>query len=94
MNKVIEVNDKYAYYTVEPGVSFFELYKAIKEQNKHIWCSVPALGWGSVVGNALDRVRKMQGHQHRRLTVPRLGLGIYTPWGAFQLRLWPGSCAG
>jgi FAD/FMN-containing dehydrogenase len=55
MNKVIEVNDKYSYYTVEPGVSFFQLYEAIKEQKKNIWCSVPALGWGSVVGNALDR---------------------------------------
>ncbi|KAK2736472.1 hypothetical protein FQN55_001649 [Onygenales sp. PD_40] len=57
MDKVIEVNDKYSYYTVEPGVSFFKLYKAIQEENKNIWCSVPALGWGSVLGNALDRVR-------------------------------------
>ncbi|KIX97533.1 uncharacterized protein Z520_06985 [Fonsecaea multimorphosa CBS 102226] len=55
MNKVLDINDKYSYYTVEPGVSFFQLYQAIKEQKKDIWCSVPALGWGSVVGNALDR---------------------------------------
>ncbi|PKS06133.1 hypothetical protein jhhlp_007450 [Lomentospora prolificans] len=55
MNKVIEVNDRYSYYTVEPGVTFFDIYRAIKEQNKKVWCSVPALGWGSVVGNALDR---------------------------------------
>ncbi|KAK3688888.1 FAD binding domain-containing protein [Podospora appendiculata] len=55
MNKVLEVNDRYSYYTVEPGVTFFDIYKAIKEQKKNIWCSVPALGWGSVVGNALDR---------------------------------------
>ncbi|KAK1751471.1 hypothetical protein QBC47DRAFT_330208, partial [Echria macrotheca] len=55
MNKVLDVNDTYSYYTVEPGVTFFDIYRAIKEQNKNIWCSVPALGWGSVVGNALDR---------------------------------------
>lgn len=55
MTKVIEVNDRYSYYTVEPGVTFFHIYKAIQEQKKNIWCSVPALGWGSVVGNALDR---------------------------------------
>ncbi|PGH15931.1 hypothetical protein AJ79_02098 [Helicocarpus griseus UAMH5409] len=55
MDKVIEVNDKYSYYTVEPGVSFFKLYREIQEQKKNIWCSVPALGWGSVLGNALDR---------------------------------------
>jgi 4-cresol dehydrogenase (hydroxylating) len=56
MDKVLEVNDKYAYYTVEPGVSFFKLFETIKAQKKNVWCSVPALGWGSVVGNALDRV--------------------------------------
>jgi FAD/FMN-containing dehydrogenase len=55
MTKVIEVNDRYSYYTVEPGVTFFHIYNAIQEQKKNIWCSVPALGWGSVVGNALDR---------------------------------------
>lgn len=55
MTKVIEVNDRYSYYTVEPGVTFFDIYRAIQEQKKDIWCSVPALGWGSVVGNALDR---------------------------------------
>ncbi|KMP05033.1 hypothetical protein DIZ76_015418 [Coccidioides immitis] len=55
MRKVIEVNDRYSYYTVEPGVTFFDIYRAIHAQKKNIWCSVPALGWGSVVGNALDR---------------------------------------
>lgn len=41
MNKVIEVNDRYKYYTVEPGVSFFDIYNAIQEQKADIWCSVP-----------------------------------------------------
>lgn len=56
MNKILDINDKYSYYTVEPGVSFFQLFQTIQEQKKKIWCSTPALGWGSVVGNALDRV--------------------------------------
>lgn len=55
MTKVLEVNDRYAYYTVEPGVTFFDIYRAIQEQKKNLWCSCPALGWGSIVGNALDR---------------------------------------
>ncbi|OQU96966.1 FAD linked oxidase, domain-containing protein [Cladophialophora immunda] len=55
MRKIIEINDKYSYYTVEPGVTFFDIFRAIQEQKKNIWCSVPALGWGSIVGNALDR---------------------------------------
>jgi hypothetical protein len=56
MNKILEINDRFAYYSVEPGVSFFQLFQEIQAQNKKIWCSTPALGWGSVVGNALDRV--------------------------------------
>lgn len=56
MNKIIEINDNFLYYTVEPGVSFFQLFQAIQAQKKKIWSSTPALGWGSVVGNALDRV--------------------------------------
>ncbi|KAF9886736.1 hypothetical protein FE257_011113 [Aspergillus nanangensis] len=55
MRRVIDINDRYSYYTVEPGVTFFDIYRAIQNQQKNIWCSVPALGWGSVVGNALDR---------------------------------------
>ncbi|KAJ5827167.1 hypothetical protein N7447_003930, partial [Penicillium robsamsonii] len=55
MRKVIEINDRYSYYTVERGVTFCDIYQEIQEQKKNIWCSVPALGWGSVVGNALDR---------------------------------------
>ncbi|SPO07715.1 related to 4-cresol dehydrogenase flavoprotein subunit [Cephalotrichum gorgonifer] len=55
MNKILDVNDKYSYYTVEPGVTFFDIYRAIREKNANIWCSCPALGWGSIVGNALDR---------------------------------------
>ncbi len=57
MNKIIEVNDRYFYYVVEPGVSFYQLYEYIREHKKAIWPSIPALGWGSVVGNALERVR-------------------------------------
>ncbi|CBF79150.1 hypothetical protein AN7068.2 [Aspergillus nidulans FGSC A4] len=55
MRKVLEMNDRYSYYTVEPGVTFCDIYREIQAQKKDIWCSVPALGWGSVVGNALDR---------------------------------------
>jgi len=55
LNKIHEVSEKYAYALVEPGVSFFELYDYIKERNLNLWISTPALGWGSVVGNTLDR---------------------------------------
>lgn len=51
MNKIIEVNDQFAYAVVEPGVTFYDLYKYCVEHKLKIWPSTPSLGWGSVVGN-------------------------------------------
>lgn len=51
LNRIIEVNEQFAYVVVEPGVTFFDLYQYFKEKNLDLWCGVPALGWGSVVGN-------------------------------------------
>lgn len=55
MNKVIELNEEYAYAIVEPGASFFDLYNEVQKRGLHLWPSCPAIGWGSVVGNTLDR---------------------------------------
>lgn len=55
MNTIIEVNEEYGYAIVEPGVSFFDLYEEIQRRGLNLWPSVPAIGWGSVLGNTLDR---------------------------------------
>lgn len=55
MNKIIEINEEYAYAIVEPGVTFIQLYEEIKKRKLNLWISVPAIGWGSVVGNTLER---------------------------------------
>ena len=55
MNKVLEINPKYAYALVEPGVSYFDLYNAIQEQGYALWIDAPDLAWGSVIGNTMDR---------------------------------------
>ncbi|KAF1949382.1 FAD-linked oxidase-like protein [Byssothecium circinans] len=55
MNKIIEVNNSYAYAVVEPGVTFTDLYDYCVAHKLKVWPSVPSLGWGSVVGNTLDR---------------------------------------
>ncbi len=55
MNKIIEVNEEYGYAIVEPGVSFFDLFEEIQRQGMNLWPSVPAIGWGSVLGNTVDR---------------------------------------
>ncbi|MGV2951402.1 FAD-binding oxidoreductase [Glutamicibacter sp. AGC46] len=55
MNRIIAVDDRLCYAVVEPGVTFFDLFEYIKERGLKVWMSVPALGWGSVMGNMLDR---------------------------------------
>lgn len=55
MTRIIEVNEDNAYAIVEPGVSYFDLYRHLKETGSKLWLDVPDPGWGSLVGNALDR---------------------------------------
>jgi FAD/FMN-containing dehydrogenase len=55
MNRIIEVNEKNAYCLVEPGVSYFDLYRYIQDKGLKVWIDCPDPGWGSLVGNALDR---------------------------------------
>lgn len=55
MNRVIEVNESLGYALVEPGVSFFDLHRHLKERGLKLWISTPAPGWGSVIGNTLER---------------------------------------
>ena len=55
MNRILEVDEKNAYALVEPGVSYFDLYRYIQEKGLKLWLDVPDPGWGSPVGNSLDR---------------------------------------
>jgi (+)-pinoresinol hydroxylase len=55
MDRVLEVNDKNHYALVEPGVSYFDLYRYIQDKGLKVWIDVPDPGWGSPIGNSLDR---------------------------------------
>lgn len=54
MDRVIEVNEGNASCLVEPGVSYFDMYRHLQETGSKLWIDVPDPGWGSMVGNALD----------------------------------------
>ena len=54
MNRILEVDDKRNFALLEPGVSYFDLYRHIKERNLKVMLDVPDPGWGSPVGNSLD----------------------------------------
>ena len=55
MNRIVEVNDRNHYAVVEPGVSYFDLYRYIQERRLNVWIDPADPGWGSPVGNALER---------------------------------------
>ena len=55
LNRVLEVDEGSGSCLLEPGVRFFDLYDHLREGGYRLWPSVPANGWGSVLGNALER---------------------------------------
>ena len=55
MNRILEVNTREGYMIVEPGVSFIELKRYFDEHEIDFVPSAPGPGWGSPIGNALDR---------------------------------------
>jgi 4-cresol dehydrogenase (hydroxylating) len=55
MNRVLEVDERLAYALVEPGVTYFDLYAYLRERGTKLWIDPSAAGWGSVVGNTLER---------------------------------------
>jgi 4-cresol dehydrogenase (hydroxylating) len=65
MNRILEVNERNAYALVEPGVSYFDLYRYIQDQGYKLWIDVPAPGWGSLIGNALDHGAGYTANPHR-----------------------------
>ncbi len=54
MNSVLEVNEKYGYALVEPGVSYMQLYQHLQKIGSKLWIDPAAPAWGGVVGNALE----------------------------------------
>lgn len=55
LNRVLDVDERLAWALVEPGVSYFDLYAHLRERGLALWVDPPASGWGSVIGNTLER---------------------------------------
>ena len=54
MNRILDVSERNHSALVEPGVSYFDLYRYIQERKLKVWVDVPDPGWGSPMGNSLD----------------------------------------
>jgi 4-cresol dehydrogenase (hydroxylating) len=55
MDRVLEVDDETGCVIVEPGVTFLALAQHLRDIGSALMPSVPDIGWGSVVGNTLER---------------------------------------
>ena len=81
MNRIIEVNEQHAFALVEPGVSYFDLYHHIQEHKLKVWIDCPDPGWGSVMGNALDRGGGYTTANYRNHFDSHCGMEIVLPDG-------------
>jgi (+)-pinoresinol hydroxylase len=81
MNRIIEVNEQHAFALVEPGVSYFDLYRHIQQHKLKVWIDCPDPGWGSLVGNALDRGGGYTTANYRNHFDSHCGMEIVLPDG-------------
>jgi len=85
MNKILEVNEKFAYALLEPGVTFIDLYNYLQEHKMKLWIDSPDLGGGSVLGNTIER-----GGRSRLYSTDNSRL--HSVWRSFYDALRHGSC--
>jgi (+)-pinoresinol hydroxylase len=81
MNRILEVNERNASALVEPGVSYFDLYNHIQERGLKLWLDVPDPGWGSPIGNSLDRGGGYTMPQYRFHFEAHCGMEVVLPNG-------------
>ena len=81
MNRILEVDENDASCLVEPGVSYFDLYRHIEENGLKVWVDVPDPGWGSLIGNALDRGGGYTRPQFRNHFDAHCGMEVVLPSG-------------
>jgi (+)-pinoresinol hydroxylase len=81
MNRVLAVDDKRDFALVEPGVSYFDLYRYIQERNLKVWIDCADPGWGSLIGNALDHGVGWTTGQYRDHFGTHCGMEVVLPNG-------------
>ena len=93
MNRILDVSERNASALVEPGVSYFDLYRYIQEKGLKLWVDVPDPGWGSPIGNAMDRGGGYLMAQYRNHFDSHCGMEVVLPNGEI-LRTGMGALPG
>jgi 4-cresol dehydrogenase (hydroxylating) flavoprotein subunit len=79
LKRILEVNTELGYCVLEPGVGFFDLYEYLQTHQLPLQLGIPGNGWGSVVGNALERGFSGAGGDH---SLNICGLEVVLPNGS------------
>ncbi len=93
MNRILEVDEANMSVLVEPGVSYFDLYNHLRKTGSKLWIDCPDPGWGSVVGNAVDRGGGYTMANYRNHFDSHCGMEIVLPNGEL-LRTGMGAIPG
>lgn len=91
MNRVLEVDEELGYVVVEPGVSFLDLHAHLATLGSHLLMSVSDIGWGSIIGNALERGFGYAAHGEHSAYI--CGLEVCLPTAASSPPEWAPSRA-
>ena len=81
MNRILEVSEANACALVEPGVSYFDLYRHIRDNKLKLWIDCPDPGWGSPLGNALDHGAGYTSAPYRDHFEAHCGMEVVLPNG-------------
>ena len=81
MNRILEVSERDKTCLVEPGVSYFDLYRHLRTNKIKLWIDTADPGWGGLMGNALDRGGGYTGIDFRDHFDAHCGMEVVLPSG-------------
>ena len=81
MNRILDVSERDKTCLVEPGVSYFDLYRHLRNNKLRLWIDTADPGWGSPLGNAMDRGGGYTAADFRDHFAAHCGLEVVLPDG-------------
>ncbi|HEX5049075.1 MAG TPA: FAD-dependent oxidoreductase [Gammaproteobacteria bacterium] len=81
MNRILSVSERDKTCLVEPGVSYFDMYRYLRTNNIKLWIDTADPGWGGLMGNALDRGGGYTGVDYRDHFDAHCGMEVVLPTG-------------
>ena len=81
MNRILDVDERDKTCLVEPGVSYFDLYRHLRDNGIRLWIDTADPGWGGLIGNALDRGGGYTGVDYRDHFDAHCGMEVVLPNG-------------